>query len=261
MPVQTGAPSSRPRRSKSRAAVADSPSRFSWIRRRTPAAPAPSFAEASGRGGFASAGASPEQATPSDSRSADGIGRLARTGVGVELRSHVPENLEAFQRWYADEEIARLLRHDQRPLNLVQSRGYFETIIMPMSARGQCWAIHETATRRLIGTTAITDISGIGRRSSFFRIVIGEKDCWGHGYGTEATALVVREGFEHLGLHEIKLEVFQHNTRARAAYERVGFRQTGAHVEFVGPHRWELHVLEMAIRKEDLTRAATDSTT
>jgi RimJ/RimL family protein N-acetyltransferase len=178
------------------------------------------------------------------------VGHLVREGTLVRLRTHVPENRPAFQRWYADEEIARLLRHDQRPLNEIQSKGYFDTLILPSSARGLCYAIHEVATDRLIGTTALTDFDGKSRRSAYFRIVIGEKDCWGHGYGTEATELVMREAFEHHGLDAVKLEVFKHNSRAARAYLRVGFEQTGEHSEWVGRERWELHVLEMELSRE-----------
>jgi RimJ/RimL family protein N-acetyltransferase len=183
----------------------------------------------------------------------------------VRLRAHVPANRAAFQRWYADDEIAQLLRHDQEPLNEIQSRGYFDTIILPLSARGLCYAIHETATDRLIGTTALTDITqpAPGARSALFRIVIGEKDVWGRGYGTEATRLVAEEAFATHHLTEVRLEVFRHNPRALAAYHRVGFRVTGEHVEWVGNPRFELHVVEMALHPDDLTatvsaRAAAD---
>ncbi len=174
---------------------------------------------------------------------------LVRAGELVDLRRHVPANRDAFQRWYADPEIAELLRHDQEPLNEIQSRSYFETFILPLSARGMCWAIHEHASGRLLGTTAITDVTsrrGAGR-SALFRIVIGEKDAWGRGYGTEATKLVMEESFDELDLDEVRLEVFRHNPRAIAAYRRVGFEVTGEHVEWVGRRRVELHVVEMAL--------------
>src|SRR5215204_2874721 len=84
-------------------------------------------------------------------------GTLVRKGRLVSLRTHVPANREAFQRWYADREIAELLRHDLEPLTPAQSRGYFETFILPSSARGTCFAIHERKSKRLVGTTALTD--------------------------------------------------------------------------------------------------------
>jgi RimJ/RimL family protein N-acetyltransferase len=178
-------------------------------------------------------------------------GTLVRKGRLVSLRTHVPANREAFQRWYADREIAELLRHDLEPLTPAQSRGYFETFILPSSARGTCFAIHERRSKRLIGTTALTDrVSGRNGVSALFRIVIGEKDVWGQGYGTEATRLLAEEAFDSMGLSEIRLEVFNHNLRAIAAYSRVGFEVTGEHVEWVPRRKTELRVIEMRLSRD-----------
>ena len=178
-------------------------------------------------------------------------GTLVRKGRLVSLRTHVPANREAFQRWYADREIAELLRHDLEPLTPAQSRGYFETFILPSSARGTCFAIHERKSKRLIGTTALTDrVSGRNGISALFRIVIGEKEVWGRGYGTEATRLMAEEAFDSMGLNEIRLEVFNHNVRAIAAYARVGFEVTGDHVEWVPRRKTELRVIEMRLSRD-----------
>ena len=187
-------------------------------------------------------------------------GSLVRKGRLVSLRTHVPANREAFQRWYADREIAELLRHDLEPLTPAQSRSYFETFILPSSARGTCFAIHERGSKRLIGTTALTDrVSGKSGVSALFRIVIGEKDVWGHGYGTEATRLVAEEAFDSMGLSEIRLEVFNHNVRAIAAYSRVGFEVTGEHVEWVARRRTELRVIEMRLSRDAFLAGGGDS--
>jgi len=178
-------------------------------------------------------------------------GTLVRKGRLVSLRTHVPANREAFQRWYADREIAELLRHDLEPLTPAQSRGYFETFILPSSARGTCFAIHERKSKRLVGTTALTDrVSGRNGISALFRIVIGEKEVWGRGYGTEATRLMAEEAFDSMGLNEIRLEVFNHNVRAIAAYARVGFEVTGEHVEWVPRRKTELRVIEMRLSRD-----------
>jgi RimJ/RimL family protein N-acetyltransferase len=89
-------------------------------------------------------------------------------------------------------------------------------------------------------------------RSALFRIVIGEKETWGRGYGTEATQLVAQEAFETHGLGQVRLEVFRHNPRALAAYRRVGFRVTGEHVEWVGRRSFRLEVVEMVLDRADL---------
>ncbi len=185
------------------------------------------------------------------------VGALVREGRGVRLRTQVPANRPAFQRWYADPEIARLLRHDQEPLTEIQSRGYFNTIILPLSARGLCFAIHESESDDVVGMTALTDLQS-GPGSALFRIVIGEKALWGRGYGTEATRLVVREAFERLGLREVRLEVFRHNPRAIGAYARVGFEQTGEHAEWVPRHGLRLEVVEMRLRRDDPGTSSAD---
>ena len=175
---------------------------------------------------------------------------VVRQGHLVELREHQLSNRDQFIAWYADAEIVEMLRHDLSPLSPARARSYFDSIILPSSARGTCWAIHERATGNFIGSTAVTDIQS--NKSCYFRIVIGEKQAWGKGYGTEATTLVIHEAFETLGLEQIRLEVFAHNVRAQRTYERVGFHETGRHVEWVAPHRRQLTVLEMSLHRDDL---------
>ncbi len=183
-------------------------------------------------------------------------GARIRAGARIELRRHDPANLASFQRWYADPDIASMLRHDLSPLNARQSQSYFETLILPLSARGFCWAIVDRTDGRLLGTTALTEI--ISRtRSALFRIVIGERDAWGQGFGTEATRLVCEEAFAALNLLQIRLEVFEHNHRAIATYERVGFHQTGSHTEFVRNRGIDLHIREMMLGKADYDRLGT----
>lgn len=176
-------------------------------------------------------------------------GELVNEGHLVRLRRHIPANRAAFQRWYADPEIAYLLRHDLAPLSERQSRSYFDTVILPLSAQGYCFAIHTIDGDTLIGSTALTDAGpGLGC-SALFRIVIGEKWAWDRGFGTEATRLVVDEAFFMLGLEEVRLEVFRHNPRAIAAYQKVGFQRTGSHTEYLPPDGAPLHIIEMAVHR------------
>ena len=171
-------------------------------------------------------------------------GEIVRRGELAELRRHQPTDREHFMRWYQDPDIAELLRHDLRPLTPAQARGYFDSVVLPASSSGTAWAIHVGVSGNLIGTTAITQIDR-NAGSCLFRIVIGEKLAWGHGFGTDATRLVVDEVFETLGLHTIKLEVFQHNPRAHRAYQRVGFVETGRSVEWTRNHRLDVIAMEL----------------
>lgn len=173
-------------------------------------------------------------------------GVLVREGTRVDLRRHVVADRDRFLAWYQDAEIAEMLRHDLSPLTENQARSYFDSIIMPSTARGTCWAIHEHGKVELVGSTAIVDINQ-QTQTSLFRLVIGEKPAWGRGYGTEATELALAEAFIYWKLRKVNLEVFSHNPRALGAYRRVGFRQTGKHHEWVPRALRQIEVNEMSI--------------
>jgi RimJ/RimL family protein N-acetyltransferase len=193
----------------------------------------------------------PDGSTPPPPR----VGALVRDGTLVRLRRHTPDNRAAFQRWYADPEIARLLRHDLRPLTYVQSLVYFDTVIIPSSARGLTCAIHDRATDELIGTTGLTEVDVHGDGSCYYRILIGDSRFWNRGYGSEVTRLMMREAFERHGLTAVNLEVFDYNQRAVVAYARVGFKQTGEHTEWPELSGDGLHVLEMRLTRNDFYAA------
>lgn len=88
------------------------------------------------------------------------------------------------------------------------------------------FAIYERASLRCIGTTGLRHINYIHRNAEY-GIMIGEKDCWGKGYGTETTFLMLDYAFTVLGLHNVLLSTYGYNERAIRAYTRAGFRVMG----------------------------------
>ena len=70
---------------------------------------------------------------------------------------------------------------------------------------------------------------------------------------------MAEEAFANLGLNEIRLEVFNHNQRAIAAYSKVGFEVSGEHVEWVPHRKTELRVIEMRFVGRLRFRAARTS--
>lgn len=173
---------------------------------------------------------------------------IVRTGALVRLQKHVARDEAHFIRWYTDADIAHMLRHDLRPLSPYQAQGYFNTIVLPNSAHGTAWAIHEISSGNLLGTTAITEIDET-KGECLFRIVIGVKQAWGHGFGTDATRLVVAEAFERFKLNAVNLEVFDHNPRAVRSYEKVGFIEQKRSVEWARDTR--LDVIAMRLERSN----------
>jgi RimJ/RimL family protein N-acetyltransferase len=145
-------------------------------------------------------------------------------GSKVVLRRHVPENVKAFLRWYADPEIARLARYQATPMRPEEIERFFASRVVGPDALAM--AVHVRGSERLVGTCAFSQLDG-ENGSALYHITIGEQDAWGQGYGTEATALMVDHAFETLGLHRIALNVFEFNERAIRAYRRCGFQVEG----------------------------------
>jgi RimJ/RimL family protein N-acetyltransferase len=151
-------------------------------------------------------------------------------GDRVVLRKHVPENVAAFQRWYADPEVARLARYQDAPTRADEIDRFFQ--LRALGHESLTMAIHERETNRLIGTCAFSQVDG-DNGSAMYHITIGEKDRWGIGYGTEATQLMLDHAFGTLGLHRIALTVFEFNERAIRGYRRCGFVVEGGSRESI----------------------------
>jgi RimJ/RimL family protein N-acetyltransferase len=142
------------------------------------------------------------------------------TGDNVVLRRHVPANLRAFHRWYSDPEVVRLTRYQDSPMRPDEIERFFAA--RALGSDSLAMAIHRRADDRLIGTCALSQLDA-DNGSALFHITIGEKDAWGHGYGTEATRLMIDHAFAGLGLHRVGLTVFSFNERAIRSYRSVGF--------------------------------------
>ncbi len=145
-------------------------------------------------------------------------------GETVVLRRHTRENLADFQRWYADPEVARLTRYQDGPMRPEEIERFF--LMRAIGPDALAMGIHVKASNRLIGSCAFSQFDG-DNGSALFHITIGEHDCWGKGYGGEATELMVDHAFSALNLHRVALTVFAFNERAIRAYARVGFVDEG----------------------------------
>ncbi len=141
-------------------------------------------------------------------------------GPHVVLRSHVPANLRAFMRWYADPEVARLTRYQDGPMRADEIERFFAARVLGPDSL--TLAVHVRDTDRLIGSCAFSQLDG-DNGSALYHITIGEKDAWGQGYGTEATELMLAHAFGTLGLHRVALSVFEFNERAIRSYRSCGF--------------------------------------
>ena len=101
-----------------------------------------------------------------------------------------------------------------------------------------------------IGHVGLTIADESNKRGRFV-IGIESPQCWGKGYGTEVTRLILRHAFETLDLHRVELGVAAYNARAIRCYEKAGFRHEGVERDsFFVDGKWHDDLL-MAILRED----------
>lgn len=79
---------------------------------------------------------------------------------------------------------------------------------------------------RTIGTGGFLRIDYMWRTADL-SIMIGEKEEWAKGYGTEAVRLLLNYDFKSLNFHRISLGVFNFSKKAICAYEKAGFKKEG----------------------------------
>ena len=142
-------------------------------------------------------------------------------GPSVVLRPLGPEHV--------DDLLAALIEPETLRLTGTHATFDREQIVRHCATRAERndrldYAILGKSTGAFLGDLAINDLDE-DNRSCGFRIAL-RSDSTGHGYGSEATRLIVEHVFS-LGLHRIELEVYAFNPRARRVYEKVGFRKEG----------------------------------
>lgn len=141
-------------------------------------------------------------------------------GERLRLREFRPADLGPTRKWVADPEIARWIL-PAWPLLPSSWEEWLHRVYTSSDSRHFAIVLHDG---RHIGNVSLHSIrweEGVAEVG----IVLGEKDCWGQGYGPEALGLLVKYAFTELGLRKLVLHVHRENMRAIRAYHKVGFRE------------------------------------
>lgn len=145
-----------------------------------------------------------------------------KVALGPVQKSMLPH----FSRWGNDFSVAVMAGGHLRPVSQEESEARYERLAGERSAHFIEFALYERASLRLIGRANLRHIDQL-MRTAEYGIIIGEKDCWGKGYGTETTILMLDYAFTALDLHNVLLKTSGYNERAVRAYTRAGFRVMG----------------------------------
>lgn len=148
---------------------------------------------------------------------------VVRAGIKVDLVILRMTDIEQLLHWFNDQEILQFLGH-QRAKQEGEERQWLEQL-HTKSATDQVFGI-ATKKGRLIGTVGLHGILDKDR-VCHSGAVIGEKEYWSKGYGSEAEMLLGSYAFLTLNLRKICFTVLANNPRSLKAALKSGAIEEG----------------------------------
>ena len=122
------------------------------------------------------------------------------TGASLVCRTFRPEDIHpAYLAWLNDPEVNRYSRRRYVRSTAADALNFLQGL----SPDEQVLAIHLREDGRHIGNIQFGPVDWLCRLAEI-RILIGDKEAWGGGYGTEAIGLVTKYLFEELKLHRVE---------------------------------------------------------
>ncbi len=144
-------------------------------------------------------------------------------GPRVHLRPFEAADLSHLLRWYNNPEL-RALTGMPTPMSRSGAEEWFENM---KKDRERVWfAVATNGDGRVIGEAGLLRMYHPWRTTDL-TIIIGEKDAWNKGYGSEAILLLLDYAFGYLGFHRVAIGVVDFNQRALRFYEKIGFKREG----------------------------------
>lgn len=151
-------------------------------------------------------------------------------------------------KWVNDEIVTYYMFTGQKPQNSEQVAADLKKQLQKQD--NVIFLVRDIETKELIGYTGLYDIQASARKAEF-RVLIGEKDFWGKGYGTEITELITYYGFDRLNLNRIYLGYAAENKGAGRTYEKAGYIYEGTLRQAIYRNSKYYDSIEMAILRKD----------
>lgn len=167
-------------------------------------------------------------------------------GTKIRLRALEKEDLPRFVGWMNDPETQRFMAV-RYPLSMTEEETWWQRY--QERVNDHIFAI-ETEDGTYIGNVGLHNVEAENRRAGL-GIMIGHKDYWGRGYGTDAIRALLGWAFGYLNLHRVYLTVYDYNQRAIRSYEKCGFQHEGTmrQARYIDGHYYD--ELMMGILKDE----------
>jgi RimJ/RimL family protein N-acetyltransferase len=148
-------------------------------------------------------------------------------GKRVLLRPVKRADISYFLKWFNDPEVIQYLTL-YLPMTEMSEEKFIEELGTTRAKSVVLFVIEvvEGDSTKPIGNCSLDEVDSKDHKAGF-GMVIGEKDYWSKGYGTEAARLIINYGFQQLNLHRISSGAFAFNERSIKLHKKVGFREEG----------------------------------
>ncbi|MEN6371384.1 MAG: GNAT family protein [Armatimonadota bacterium] len=144
-------------------------------------------------------------------------------GEKVYLRQIKREDLIHIHKWVNDPEISGLIGQ----VGTMSPEQVNEWFTKVEADNSRVWFVVVLKRNdRVIGEAGLLRMFDEWRTTDL-TMIIGEKDAWDQGYGTEAITLLLHYAFRNLCFHRVAIGVVGFNERALHFYKKVGFKEEG----------------------------------
>jgi hypothetical protein len=136
------------------------------------------------------------------------------------------EDLPQLQRWRNNPNIRKFFR-EYRELSVDQHQRWYEEIVIG-DPDTLMYAIRRTSDKALLGCCGFNHVNWVHRRAEL-SIYIGMKESYidREGYAKDSVAILLRYGFNELGLQRIWTETYSFDKQKRDLLTNIGFLEDG----------------------------------
>lgn len=138
----------------------------------------------------------------------------------IQYEKFVEKHIPTYYKWRNDETVAVFDQSEfLRPRSFEEIEEWAQILVNGHTYIASVDGVY-------IGTIALMKVDERNRHAEL-AIVIGEKDYWSKGYGSQMMHTLLEYGFEGLNLERLYLHVFSFNERAIKFYEKFNFKHEG----------------------------------
>jgi RimJ/RimL family protein N-acetyltransferase len=134
--------------------------------------------------------------------------------------------LPLMQQWWNDPEVMLPLSNHVFPSTAKDQEEWYEKWAVRGDGSTVHFLVYEVSTSRPIGVVNLSQIN-YRNQSAWASSYIGERECWGRGYGTEARRLLLAYAFSVCGLNNVTVAIHADNVRSLRVAEKLGYQEIG----------------------------------